>query len=225
MLLFSLANLDFLGALAFIVAYVSAILIAMSFHEAAHAFVAFRQGDVTPKAMKRLNLMPFSHIDYVGFACLLIFGFGWAKPVPVDFRNLKHGKVSEFAVSIAGILTNIILALIFSFIYVLLHVVFAEILYSGNWYSVALTMFLNYSIVINLSLAFFNILPIYPLDGFRVVESFAGKNNAYSNFMRKYSNFVILICLITGLFSLYISYTAINVADLFILMWSKIFGI
>lgn len=225
MILLNILGADLISALAFLVAYFSAILVAMSFHEASHAFVAYKQGDNTAKAMKRLTLKPFSHVDTLGFICLLIFGFGWAKPVPVDTRNLKNGRKSEFLVSIAGISMNLIIALIASFVYCLLYFVWPAFSASSSFYLTALNLFLNFTIIINLSFVFFNILPIYPLDGFRMVESFSGKTSSFSNFMRKYSQIILILLYITSLFSLYINFTAVNLSNLFVQMWSKLFSL
>ena len=221
MILYSLFNSQPIYAIAFIIAYISSILVAMSVHEWAHAFVAYKQGDGTAKAMKRLSLKPFDHVDPIGFACLLIFGFGWAKSVPVDSRNYKHGKWSEFFVSIAGVLFNVIIALLTSLLYCLFYNVWPAFSQGTAFYPTALNLFLNFSIIINLSLAFFNLLPIYPLDGFRVVESFTSRNNKFTSFMRNYSTILMLLLFISGIFTVYIDITAINVSDLLILMWSK----
>ena len=226
MFLSSLLSLNAVGVVAFVVAYLSAILTSLSFHEFAHAFVATHEGDPTAKAQKRLTLKPLSHIDPIGFITLLIFGFGWAKPVPVDFRNLKRGRVSEFRVSVAGIVMNLLLAFCASFIYCVLGIFAPKFLFAGNFYSLALETFLSLMLVINLCLAFFNLLPIYPLDGFRVVESCCKtKDNNFSNFMRKYSNLIMLVVLISGISSIYLNLTAVNLAELLLKMWVKIFGL
>ena len=225
MLLYSIFSENWVMLVASLIAYVSAILVAMSFHEFAHAYVANKQGDPTAKAMKRLTLKPFTHVDIWGFVCLLLFGFGWAKPVPVDPRNFKHGRRSDFLVSIAGVTTNLIISLVASLIYCLLYCIWPAFALGSNFYTIALELFLNYSIFINLSLVFFNLIPIYPLDGYRIVESIAGENNGFSSFMKRYGYIFMLVLYFTGLFSLYINVTAFNLGELFVKMWLKLFSL
>ena len=207
------------AVLAFVLAYLSALLVAMSFHEFAHAFVATKQGDPTPKAYKRLTLKAFNHVDALGFISLLIFHFGWAKPVPVNPLNFKHRKSGEFFVSIAGILTNLILAFAFSGIYILLFVNYKPWFVSNNFYAMLLSNFLEISIIINISLAIFNLLPIYPLDGFRIVETFSGPNSGFSQFMKQYSFIILIILLISGLTSAIIGFVGDYVISGFLNFW------
>lgn len=207
-----------------LIAFISAILVALSFHEAGHAYVAYKQGDKTAQAFKRLTLKPFNHVDPMGFICLLIFGFGWAKPVPVDERNFKNGKKSAFLVSIAGILINFGLAVVASLLYCALYAIFPVFMVS-NIYGIAVSQFLVLSTIINFNLGFFNLIPIYPLDGFRLVESVAGSENGFSNFMRRYGWFVLIILIATPLLDLYINFTAGNLTAIVVNFWSKLFGI
>jgi len=224
-MILSLANLSFAQALSYLLALVSAILVALSCHEFAHAFVAVKQGDPTPKAFRRLTLKPFNHVDLFGFVSLLLVGFGWAKPVPVNSSNFKHGRASSFAVSIAGVVTNIILALISAGLYVAIFKFFPKFFAGDNFYSGSVMLFLEFSILINVSLAVFNLLPIYPLDGFRIVESFAGSNNGYSNFMRRYYFIVLLLLYLTGVIYYAVSYLGGALFDALISLWCLIFGV
>ena len=95
-----------------------AILIGLTVHEWAHAYAAYRLGDPTAKNLGRMTLNPLAHIDPIGFAMLLLVGFGWAKPVPVSPRNFKHYRRDDIIVSLAGITMNILIAFVFSFVYV-----------------------------------------------------------------------------------------------------------
>lgn len=167
-----------------IVTMIPAIIIAISFHEFAHAYVAYKMGDNTALQYGRMTLNPISHIDYLGFAMLLIGGFGWAKPVPINENNFKNRKVSVFLVSIAGIIMNIIIA-IFSL---------AFLAYFGkNNISISdelFTIILNIA-VINISFATFNLLPIPPLDGSKIILSIFSDKFRYNFY--KYENYGFLI--------------------------------
>jgi len=142
-----------------------AILIGMTVHEWAHAFAAYKLGDPTAKNLGRMTLNPIAHFDLFGFICLLLVGFGWAKPVPVNSRYFKHFKRDDIIVSLAGITTNILVAFVFSFVYV------AGFLKWGLGTNEAFTSIIGSIISINLALAIFNLIPIYPLDGSHVAES------------------------------------------------------
>ncbi len=214
-------NSDFLYILLSLVALVMAMFVAIPFHEFAHAWAAKHEGDYTAVAMKRYTLAPLAHFDLKGFIFLMVFGFGWAKPVPVDSRNFKHGRRSEFLVAIAGVLMNLVLGILFLFIYMLLLKFFPQI-FEVKIYGLLLQLFLIYAYSLNFTLAFFNILPIYPLDGYNIVKSLSKTDNAYLSFMRRYSFFVLLIFIFTGLFDLYYIYTSELVMDLFVKLFKLI---
>jgi len=141
------------------------IVIALSFHEWAHAFSAYKMGDTTARDMGRMTIDPTKHLDIMGFLCMMLAGFGWAKPVPVNPNRVKGGRWGEILVSASGVLTNFVLALVSSVIMValLLHTEY-------SWWSEALITFFNYFISINLSLIVFNLIPLPPLDGYRVAK-------------------------------------------------------
>ena len=90
------------------------IILGLSFHEFAHAWMSNKLGDPTPKRQGRLTINPLAHIDWIGFLCLLLVGFGWGKPVEIDPRYYKHRRRDEFLVAIAGVTMNLILAIVFS---------------------------------------------------------------------------------------------------------------
>lgn len=207
-----------------IIASLMSLMIAMPFHEFAHAYAAKREGDYTAVALKRYTLGAFSHFDKWGFLFMFIFGFGWAKPVPIDTRNFKHGKKSEFRVAFAGILTNLLLGTVFLFIYMFITRFFPEV-YSCGWYGSLLTYFLIESVSLNFMLAFFNLLPIYPLDGFRMVSSFCKEDNAFVKFMEKNSFFIYLIVAFTGLYSLYYQVTGGLLLKLLYKLFALILGL
>lgn len=139
------------------------ILIALTFHEFAHGLMALKLGDTTARDEGRLTLNPISHLDIFGTVMLLFGPFGWAKPVPVNPRNFKNPKRDLLLVSLAGPVSNIILALLFGYSMRAIMSYYPSLL-SGN-----LNYFLQLSILINIGIAFFNMIPIPPLDGSKVL--------------------------------------------------------
>ena len=179
-----------LSFIAVLLAAVGAIIL----HENAHGLVALWCGDYTAKMNGRLTLNPAKHFDIFGLLMFIVVGFGWARPVPVDPRNYKHEKLDGFLVAIAGVVTNLILA----FISIGLLAGLLAILQGVNsvsqglyYFLYFLEYFLLYGAIINLTLFAFNILPIFPLDGFRVIEAFV-PNSKYCVFMRRYGTFILL---------------------------------
>lgn len=161
-------SLDFTNAVIYILSTVLVVFLTLPVHEFAHGFVAVKLGDNTPKWQNRLTLNPFAHIDYLGSLCILLFGFGWAKPVGVNARNFDNPKMGMAIVAFAGPLSNIvmsILALLLGNVFLLLSVTVAEVF--GYIYFI-----LFYLAQINVSLAVFNLLPIPPLDGSRLLFAF-----------------------------------------------------
>jgi Zn-dependent protease len=139
------------------------ILIALTFHEFAHGWVALKLGDSTASDEGRLTLNPVSHLDIFGTIMLLLGPFGWAKPVPVNPRNFINPKRDLLLVSLAGPVSNIILALLFGYS---MRVVMS---YYPSLLSEHLNYFLQLSILINIGIAFFNLIPIPPLDGSKIL--------------------------------------------------------
>ncbi len=149
-------------------------LFSLSFHESAHAWMAHKKGDETARLLGRLTLNPVPHIDLFGTILLPIFLFfssvslpigGWGKPVPIDYRHLKDGRKDAFWVALAGPASNLILASVFSLllramIYFRFDVGFLNPLYS----------IFEIGVYLNLGLAFFNLIPLHPLDGGKVME-------------------------------------------------------
>ena len=178
-----------------------AILIGLTVHEWAHAYAAYRLGDPTARNLGRMTLNPLAHIDLIGFAMLLLVGFGWAKPVPVSPRNFKHYRRDDLIVSLAGIITNLIVAFLFSFVYV------AGILKWGLATNEAFMSIVGSIITINLTLAIFNLIPIYPLDGSHVAESLLmHKIPRVFMFLRQYGQWILLALLLSGAVSTVLGY-------------------
>lgn len=170
----------------FLIALV-AIVLSIMLHEVAHGLVALWNGDDTAKRAGRLNLNPVSHFDPVGFLMLIFLRFGYAKPVPVNPYNFKNRKVGMFTVSVAGVTLNLILA----FFCYPLFVVCSEINY--------LSTFLLYMVVVNLNLAAFNLLPLYPLDGYRILNCFIPETNKFMSFLKNYSRYILIFLLALGI--------------------------
>lgn len=147
------------------------VIVAMTFHEFAHAWAATKLGDETPRQQGRLSLNPISHIDPVGLICLMLLGFGWGKPVQINPRNFD-GKYSiskaEAIVAAAGPIMNFILAFVFLIIYAIFGMTVTTITTTTNVISSILISIIS----VNLGLGVFNLIPIYPLDGAKVLNNF-----------------------------------------------------
>jgi len=178
------------------------LLISISIHEWAHGMVAYLFGDPTPKNQGRLSINPFAHLDPVGTLMLFIIGIGWAKPVIINPDNI-HGKIKLMLVALAGPGSNILLAIIFSFIKFafLSYTTINGINFDKNIFDV-LNAALNFIIQINLILCVFNMLPIPPLDGSNVLRYFLPDKIAESySRLAPYGMFVLLLLLFTVGFS------------------------
>jgi len=175
-------------------------LLCITIHELAHGLTAYRLGDATAKNMGRLTLNPLKHIDIFGLLMMLIFRFGWAKPVPVDMRNFKKPRIGMAITAIAGPVSNVILASLVLFIFGLL---FAPLggLKDRNNIGIALSL-IQRTAYLSVALAIFNLIPIPPLDGSKVLFSFLSDKMYYQ--LMRYERFgfiVLLIILNTRIFS------------------------
>ena len=176
-------------------AYVVVILVAIVSHELAHGYVAYWNGDPTAKINGRLSLNPFKHLTPIGTLMMLLVGFGFAKPVPIDSRNFRDFKKGMITTSLAGVTVNFIYAFIASIaLAILVYAVGGKTTDSQTKvYAFNFFYYLFYfSMQVNILLAVFNLLPLYPLDGFRIVETLALPDNKYVVFMYRYGNFVLL---------------------------------
>ncbi len=210
------SGLSFIEILAFILAYMIALMFSFCAHEFSHAFVAYKLGDPTARALGRVSLNPLKHIDGLGFLCLILFGFGWAKPVEINPIYFKHYKRDMSLVSLAGVTANLILAFVFSGIYFFVSPLLVN---AHNMLLIFLDYLIYFMVILNLSLLVFNLLPIYPLDGFNFIKALTKPNNAFVNFMMKYGTIVLLIFLITPIFDYIYFYVTEGILWVFSLFW------
>ena len=170
------------------------VLLAITIHELAHGFIAFRLGDDTAKSLGRLTFNPVKHIDPIGLIMLMIFRFGWAKPVPVNMLNFRHPRKYMAVTALAGPVSNIILAVLIMFLYGIFFTLLGGALVGGA--RGAVQDILVRSAQISVALAVFNMLPIPPLDGSKVLFSIL-PDDTYFKLMRiERFGFILLILFI-----------------------------
>ena len=195
-MIFSIFEYDLsLGQLIiFLLAITLIFMVSLSFHEWAHGFVAYKQGDPTPKATGRLTLNPMAHIDTTGFIMFFLLGVGWAKPVPINPNNFKKYRSGIAKVSIAGVAANLILCILGSFLYVLT----LNLIGDAGDLLVLIAFMLMWT---NACLLIFNLLPIYPLDGFNLISSFMRGDNKFVQGNIKYASKIFIGIILIDLFA------------------------
>lgn len=176
-----------------------AIVIGISFHEFAHAAVAYKLGDPTPKMQGRVTINPLSHIDWVGLAALFFCGFGWGVPVQINPYNFKHTRRDEFLVSVAGVVMNLIIAIVFAIIFKLI-VMFAGEWLLGTTVGIGTGRILENIIIINLVLMIFNLIPCPPLDGFNIIAQIFGfgQSELYWK-IYQYGSWILIAIIVFGI--------------------------
>lgn len=223
--LINTGSVDVVQILAQIVSMLCIIFLILPFHEFAHGWMANKLGDPTAKNFGRLTLNPLASVDYMGALCLLLFGFGWAKPVPVTSRYFKKPRRDLALVALAGPAANLIAAL------------FGALIYSGllafkipyNTITVFIMNFLWYYISVNISLAVFNLLPVPPLDGSKILS--AVLPTRILQFMYKYDRIISTVgfmLLFFGVFSSYLPHIQIFLGNAIINLSKlpfKLFGL
>ena len=179
------------------------VVIGISFHEFAHGWAALKMGDPTAKFQGRVTVSPAAHIDPVGLVALMFCGFGWGKPVDVDPRNFRNRRKGEIIVSLAGVVMNLIIAIVAAIVIKVLYMA------TGNAMGPLLTIIeviLLYIMQINLVLMIFNLIPVPPLDGFTLVtEIFNVKYTPLYNNMVRYGYFILLALILFNVTSMIIT--------------------
>lgn len=193
----SAGNVSFFTVIAYLLSTFVVIFIGSPIHEYAHAMVAVKLGDPTPKNLGRTRLNPIAHIDWVGALLILLFGFGYAKPVQVNIYNFRKPKRDMALVALAGPLSNIVMAFVFYALGSLMIVVVPGI--SKASIGSYVLLFLSYVVQINISLAVFNLIPIPPLDGSRLLSALLSDRNYYKIMQyERYFSLVLLLLIFTG---------------------------
>lgn len=198
------------------------IFLAITVHECAHGYVAYLLGDRTAKMYGRLSLNPMRHMDLMGALCMLLFGFGWAKPVPVNPQYFKNPKGGMSLVGLAGPLSNFFMALVFSVLYGLLFRFF------GTSTSFVFEFFENLfavGIMLNIGLGIFNLIPFPPLDGSKILAFFL-PNRWYYKLMEyeRYAMPVLMLLLFLGVLDNLLGYLSNGVLIVFLKLIYMIAG-
>lgn len=202
-----------------IAASVIAVLFVFIPHELAHAFVAYKNGDCTAKMYGRLTLNPLKHIDPLGIVLCIFTGFGWAKPVPINPANFTHYRRGLFTTAVAGVITNYIIAFIAYPLYLVISVyalpeieAATSLYYLVSFFDRIFFLIFLYS----LSVFIFNLLPLYPLDGFRVVESLTREVNPVRRFLRNYGYYILIFLVLESfLCDKLVQYTDLSIFEYF----------
>ena len=179
------------------------ILLALSIHESAHGYIAYKLGDPTAQSLGRLTLNPLKHIDVFGFICMMFFHFGWAKPVPINVRYFKNPRRGMALTAAAGPASNVLLALIFAAL-LRLEMIFVDLFFSDVFNGAAvgtgfnMMCVLNYilymGVLLNISLAVFNLIPIPPFDGSHIAYVFLPQKLYF--YVMRYEQYIMIVILL-----------------------------
>lgn len=189
-------NLDIFRTLKFL----PGIILGLTIHEFSHAYIANRCGDSTSKDQGRVSLNPLKHIDPLGFIMLLVAGFGWAKPVEFEEKNLKNPKTDVLKIAAAGPVSNALLAILLSAVYVIFKDLETPDFYNGKY---LINELFIYTIYINWGLFIFNLIPIPPLDGSHLLLSYFKKYPVIYRALYRYGTFILLGLIVVSAVSKY----------------------
>lgn len=174
-----------------ILAGLIAAVVVITFHEFAHAFVAYKCGDPTAKFSGRMTLNPIKHFDPLGMLMFALVGFGWAKPVPINPNNFRNYKAGAFWTSAAGIIMNYAMAFVLYPVYVL-AVTYLCPLFAGRYAELFIFYVFYMLFAYSLNFCIFNLLPFYPLDGFRIYDALTTRRGKFYWFLRQYGYYIFL---------------------------------
>lgn len=211
---------DYLSLMIIILSKCFVIFCCMPVHELAHGYVAYKCGDDTAKLKGRLTINPFAHLDLIGTIMILLFGIGYAKPVPVNPTRLRHPRRDMALVALAGPVSNLLMGFVSVFIYYIINAAG-----SINAGIVALGYFFLYAAQVNVMLAVFNILPIPPLDGAKIFSAVL-PDKIYFKIMQydRYIMIALMILLFTGLLNTPIAWLTNRMLDFISIIPRLIFG-
>ncbi len=189
------------------------LLMSFAYHEYAHAYAAYRCGDKTAKDAGRLTTNPLRHIDIIGFLAFFIVGFGWGKPVQTDTSNFKSPKRDFAIVALAGPLANLGLAVFFTILLFVFNLFVSEAMFDANIIWSVVQSFLFYGILYNVIFFVFNLIPLPPLDGSKILFAFLPDNLANAlDFLNYIGRYLLLFLVFTD----YIGYILWPVVDFFV---------
>ncbi|MBR7095249.1 MAG: site-2 protease family protein [Clostridia bacterium] len=219
-----------MGNLVDILLSVPAVLIALTVHEYAHGYAAWRLGDPTARSLGRLSLNPLRHLDPIGALCMLFFRFGWARPVPINTRYFKKPRRDMAITALCGPLSNFVLSFLGAFLYLAFLALFSRLISptTPRFFYLLMQYTLTFLYIfhfVNLTLGLFNCLPVPPLDGSRFLLVFLPPR-AYFAVMRyeRYVSLALILCLAFGLFDGWLGLGAEWISQRFFSILTPIFS-
>lgn len=193
-----------------------AIIIGLSMHEFAHAAVAYRLGDNTPKFQGRVTINPLAHIDWIGLLALFFCGFGWGKPVQINPYNFRHIRRDELLVALAGVVMNLLVAFVFALVTKVLFMTAGSTWLMESTLGSGILTILTYIVQINIILMMFNLIPCPPLDGFNIIAQIFnfGQTETYWRIYR-IGNWLLIALIVFGIVNYILSPCVAFFMDIF----------